>query len=367
MNNELASNFLAICIRSYKSGFRSDVANTIYNNLKTKIGDKLYTQYVLSTSDCKNNIKQLVELDILNNLINMDIEIIKPNECTKSQLISLIIPETRPLTIDNIKSRLEESGFNPFNPTEIDPENMEIINCIDDKNDHIKEIGNLIYNAESDIKISTLSPPEEGSAYYNMIVTALSAKILDNEKNNKEFSITFIFGNCSQILCGLTGVYFDEGTYINKIMDAIAKKIKKSKDNITNFSIKIASYNPSLFSWNHSKVIVIDNKTTIIGGQNMFSVYNNIETPHLNVHDTSIKIKNSEEFAIQADTYLNNLLNDCQSYAVFPLSSKKSGNHKKDLRNHNNNNQQQISNSKSSRPKALLIPTYGNGINSNEN
>jgi hypothetical protein len=378
MDETLAKKFLAICIRSSKSGFRSDIANKIYNRLKKTIGIDQYIKYVLDQNTCKAKIIQMVESKTLSALLGIfenqkKLEILQTvpeNKITKSTLISLIIPETRPLSLDDTRSRSEERGFNPFQKAYIDPKKISIIN----QDQHCEEIKALICSADFNVKITTLSPPERGSIYYNSLITALADRAIACKKYKQDFSITFLFGNCSKTLSDLTGVYFDEKKLLDDMMEDIAKKADCEINSITNFQLCIASYNPSIFSWNHSKVAVADDgKVIIIGGQNMFKEYTK-EDEESRVRDVSIKILDNKEMGLQANTYIDQLINAStplsQTFSTLPPAPQQFSNNIKPIHENiiPNAIAPQIDNHNDNSNYATIIPTYGSGsANSKEN
>ncbi len=140
------------------------------------------------------------------------------------------------------------------------------------------EIEDIISSAKEFIDITTLVPFPDGD-FFNAIQAGLE------RISNNGHSITV------RILCGwypqfTTGV--DEVQYLKQLIEPF-------RNSATNLSIYVAAQRTELITgtWNHSKIVAVDGKTAILGGENLWDA--NYLGPYP-VHDLNLRVSGSSVY-----------------------------------------------------------------------
>ena len=131
-----------------------------------------------------------------------------------------------------------------------------------------KQITALIETAEQFIDITTLQPFPDG-AFFRAIQDGLEAI----SKKNKKITV--------RILVGWPPL--QRGSNQHDYLESLIQPFESSK----NLSIYVAAQRNNDLTWNHSKIIAVDGKKAIIGGQNLWEA--NYLGPYP-VHDLNVKL-----------------------------------------------------------------------------
>lgn len=145
----------------------------------------------------------------------------------------------------------------------------------------LDEMVEAIENAEKFVDITTLSdgPPIAGS---NIMTGEFTTRIIAAIKGlaikNKSVTIRILGGTPPYVIYGSAKV----------LMEKIVAEIGNIKTG--NLRIYVAAQKLNDASWNHAKIIAVDGKRTITGGQNLWGDAYLGETP---VHDLNIQLEGS--------------------------------------------------------------------------
>jgi phosphatidylserine/phosphatidylglycerophosphate/cardiolipin synthase-like enzyme len=142
-----------------------------------------------------------------------------------------------------------------------------------------KDIKTLISGAEHFVDITTLSPFPDDSFH-----TAILEGLTNVAKSGREVTV--------RILAGWPETSTFEG--VNSYLNSFANPISKIENN--KLKIYVAAQRNSLINWNHSKIVAVDGKAVLIGGENLWTNDYLEATP---VHDLNLLIRGSAAYYCQ--------------------------------------------------------------------
>ncbi|WP_018691454.1 beta/gamma crystallin-related protein [Algicola sagamiensis] len=155
-----------------------------------------------------------------------------------------------------------------------------------DKSRMVTELYEQIRSAQQFVDITTLTPAT--GAYLTAIENAIADLAADPE-TSPDLTIRILFGN-----------YYTAG------VDAAEFLEKISQERHIPFQVHVGAIESSLTSWNHAKIIAVDGKRAIIGGDNLWENHYMRDEP---VFDLSMKVegeavKHAHAFALYLWEYV---------------------------------------------------------------
>ena len=169
---------------------------------------------------------------------------------------------------------------------------------------YLTEMSRLIMKARKTIEISLLTPPARGTKTYDTLVQSFAELA---KSTLTPIDIRIVYGRMPPLLDHKLGQpHIRERDYLENFINDIKKtaNIGRIPFNIqlTGFTNSGVSIN-NPFSWNHSKLIVIDRKICNTGGTNLYEGYNHQDNP---IRDVSTTYE-SHRLASQAANFIYGL------------------------------------------------------------
>lgn len=139
---------------------------------------------------------------------------------------------------------------------------------------------NAIASAEHFVDITSLVVPEDD------FFSALRRALVALDRKNKEITVRILFGTHLPVI----GLKVDANQVYKDLINSLPNnKRTKLKIYIGSFASSeiLGIAQRKYFSWNHSKIVAVDDEILLTGGHNLFRSYLSSENP---VHDISLRL-----------------------------------------------------------------------------
>ncbi len=168
--------------------------------------------------------------------------------------------------------------------------------CVSHSDAMYEQVYDVITRAERIVDITSLSPADgRFEAAIRNAITFLSSK-------NKPIEVRLLFGN-----------YPGENVVTGDVLASLTRDLPASSQ----LKVSVGAYRYNLDSWNHSKIVSVDENVAIVGGMNLWTQHYLDKNP---VHDVSIRLRGPA--VAETHRYANQLWDfTCNSWSFFGSTS----------------------------------------------